>query len=232
MAALPGFLLVFTAEGKLLYLSESVSEHLGHSMVRAEDPLKPRLGEGAVSFCFLRNWELLGETAFATPTNGYFFFPFLQVDLVAQGDSIYDIIDPADHLTVRQQLAMPSALDTGEGSLPSTVHSLLCSSISTALLKSSLYSHTDRLFRCRFNTSKSLRRQSAGNKLVLIRGRFHAHPPGAYWAGNPVFTAFCAPLEPRPRPGPGPGPGPASLFLAMFQSRHAKDLAILDISER
>ncbi|XP_010634194.1 neuronal PAS domain-containing protein 4 isoform X1 [Fukomys damarensis] len=157
VAALPGFLLVFTAEGKLLYLSESVSEHLGHSMV----------------------------------------------DLVAQGDSIYDIIDPADHLTVRQQLTLPSALDT------------------------------DRLFRCRFNTSKSLRRQSAGNKLVLIRGRFHAHPPGAYWAGNPVFTAFCAPLEPRPRlgPGPGPGPGPASLFLAMFQSRHAKDLALLDISE-
>lgn len=33
VAALPGFLLVFTAEGKLLYLSESVSEHLGHSMV-------------------------------------------------------------------------------------------------------------------------------------------------------------------------------------------------------
>ena len=38
MAALPGFLLVFTAEGKLLYLSESVSEHLGHSMVSTEDP--------------------------------------------------------------------------------------------------------------------------------------------------------------------------------------------------
>ena len=38
VAALPGFLLVFTAEGKLLYLSESVSEHLGHYMVSAEDP--------------------------------------------------------------------------------------------------------------------------------------------------------------------------------------------------
>lgn len=36
------------------------------------------------------------------------------MDLVAQGDSIYDIIDPADHLTVRQQLTMPSALDTGK----------------------------------------------------------------------------------------------------------------------
>lgn len=33
MQALPGFLLLLTGEGKLLYLSDSVSEHLGHSMV-------------------------------------------------------------------------------------------------------------------------------------------------------------------------------------------------------
>lgn len=31
--ALPGFLMLLTGEGKLLYLSDSVSEHLGHSMV-------------------------------------------------------------------------------------------------------------------------------------------------------------------------------------------------------
>lgn len=171
--------------------------------------------------------------------NGHLFLIFLQVDLVAQGDSIYDIIDPADHLTVRQQLTLPSALDSGKNSLPQsnlTPAPLLLPichfSQPSSLLPVFLFIHLDRLFRCRFNTSKSLRRQSAGNKLVLIRGRFHAHPPGAYWAGNPVFTAFCAPLEPRPRPGPGPGLGPASLFLAMFQSRHAKDLALLDISER
>lgn len=172
-------------------------------------------------------------------TNGHLFFTFLQVDLVAQGDSIYDIIDPADHLTVRQQLTLPSALDTGENSFfPSSIQPPFCCPAPPHLLSLSaihplisfLFPHLDRLFRCRFNTSKSLRRQSAGNKLVLIRGRFHAHPPGAYWAGNPVFTAFCAPLEPRSRLGPGPGP--ASLFLAMFQSRHAKDLALLDISER
>ena len=47
----------------------------------------------------------------------HLFFTFFQVDLVAQGDSIYDIIDPADHLTVRQQLTLPSALDTGKNSL-------------------------------------------------------------------------------------------------------------------
>lgn len=34
MQTLPGFLLAFTGEGKLIYVSESVAEHLGHSMVR------------------------------------------------------------------------------------------------------------------------------------------------------------------------------------------------------
>ena len=31
--ALPGFLMLVSGEGKLLYLSDSVSDHLGHSMV-------------------------------------------------------------------------------------------------------------------------------------------------------------------------------------------------------
>ncbi|XP_063002073.1 neuronal PAS domain-containing protein 4 [Elgaria multicarinata webbii] len=147
--SLPGFLLAFTGEGKLIYVSENVSEHLGHSMV----------------------------------------------DLVAQGDSIYDIIEPADHFVMRNQLALPSPTDT------------------------------DRLFRCHFNTSKTIRRQSAGNKLVLIRGQFHQPPPGSYWSTNPVFTAFCTPLDPKPRSTPN------SFFLSSFESRHAKDLAIVDISE-
>ncbi|KAL8184099.1 UNVERIFIED_CONTAM: hypothetical protein K2H54_006539 [Gekko kuhli] len=149
MQSLPGFLLAFTGEGKLIYVSENVAEHLGHSVV----------------------------------------------DLVAQGDSIYDIIDPADHFVMRNQLALPSPVDTS------------------------------RLFRCHFNTSKTIRRQSAGNKLVLIRGRFHQPPAGSYWSTNPVFTAFCTPLEPKPRMSPN------SFFLSSFESRHTKDLAIVDISE-
>ncbi|XP_060614372.2 neuronal PAS domain-containing protein 4 [Anolis sagrei] len=149
MQTLPGFLLAFTGEGKLIYVSENVSEHLGHSMV----------------------------------------------DLVAQGDSVYDIIDPADHFVMRNQLALPSPVDT------------------------------ERLFRCHFNTSKTIRRQSAGNKLVLICGRFHQPPLGSYWSTNPVFTAFCTPLDPKPRMGQN------SFFLSAFESRHTKDLAIVDISE-
>ncbi|XP_007442975.1 neuronal PAS domain-containing protein 4, partial [Python bivittatus] len=149
MQTLPGFLLAFTGEGKLIYVSENVAEHLGHSVV----------------------------------------------DLVAQGDSIYDIIDPADHFVMRNQLVLPSPINT------------------------------DRLFRCHFNTSKTIRRQSAGNKLVLIRGRFHQPPPGSYWSTNPVFTAFCTPLDPKPRMDQN------SFFLSAFESRHTKDLAIVDISE-
>ena len=37
MQALPGFLMLLTGEGKLLYLSDSVSEHLGHSMVSLKE---------------------------------------------------------------------------------------------------------------------------------------------------------------------------------------------------
>uniref|UniRef100_A0A8D2LF65 Neuronal PAS domain protein 4 n=2 Tax=Varanus komodoensis TaxID=61221 RepID=A0A8D2LF65_VARKO len=149
MQMLPGFLLAFTGEGKLIYVSENVAEHLGHSMV----------------------------------------------DLVAQGDSIYDIVDPTDHFVVRSQLTLASPTDT------------------------------ERLFRCHFNTSKTIRRQSAGNKLVLIRGKFHQSPSGSYWSSNPVFTAFCTPLDPKPRLGPN------SFFLSSFESHHTKDLAVVDISE-
>ncbi|CAK6964627.1 neuronal PAS domain-containing protein 4A [Scomber scombrus] len=164
MQTLPGFLMLLTGEGKLLYLSESVTEHLGHSMV----------------------------------------------DLVAQGDSVYDIIDTSDHLIMRTNLSTSTSLET------------------------------DRLFRCRFNTSKSVRRQSAGNKLVLIRARclippLSAPTAGSYWTSNPVWVCFCSPLEPHPtRTGPGaereststPPLTDTNLFLACFHSQHGRDLRL------
>lgn len=45
MQALPGFLMLLTGEGKLLYLSDSVSEHLGHSMVSTH-AFEKTIGEG------------------------------------------------------------------------------------------------------------------------------------------------------------------------------------------
>ncbi|KAM3866899.1 neuronal PAS domain-containing protein 4A [Diretmus argenteus] len=162
--ALPGFLMLLTGEGKLLYLSDSVSEHLGHSMV----------------------------------------------DLVAQGDSVYDIIDASDNFIMRTNLSTPTSPDT------------------------------DRLFRCRFNTSKSVRRQSAGNKLVLIRARCLSPLPsataaGSYWTSNPVWVCFCSPLEPHPaRAGPAgereststPPPAENNFFLASFHSQHGRDMRL------
>ncbi|XP_028975244.2 neuronal PAS domain-containing protein 4A isoform X2 [Esox lucius] len=161
---LPGFLLLLTGEGKLLYLSDSVSEHLGHSMV----------------------------------------------DLVAQGDSVYDIIDPSDHFIMRTNLAPLTSPDT------------------------------NRLFRCRFNTSKSVRRQSAGNKLVLIQARCLSPPissamPSSYWTSNPVWMCFCSPLESLPtRPSPGGEQASAvaapvalgGFFLASFLSQHSRDMRL------
>lgn len=37
-----------------------------------------------------------------------------QVDLVAQGDSVYDIIDASDHLIARNNLSPSTSIDTGE----------------------------------------------------------------------------------------------------------------------
>uniref|UniRef100_A0A1A8IV79 Neuronal PAS domain protein 4a n=1 Tax=Nothobranchius kuhntae TaxID=321403 RepID=A0A1A8IV79_NOTKU len=164
MQSLPGFLMLLTGEGKLLYLSDSVSEHLGHSMV----------------------------------------------DLVSQGDSVYDIIDNADHFIMRTNLSASTSLDM------------------------------DRLFRCRFNTSKSVRRQSAGNKLVLIRARCLSAPSttptiGSYWTSNPVWVCFCSPLEPQStRSSSGaeresassPPLAETNLFLAYFHSQHDRDLRL------
>ncbi|XP_056625952.1 neuronal PAS domain-containing protein 4A [Triplophysa dalaica] len=165
---MPGFLLLLTGEGKLLYLSDSVSEHLGHSMV----------------------------------------------DLVAQGDSVYDIIDPTDHFIMRSNLVPPTLPDT------------------------------DRLFRCRFNTSKSVRRQSAGNKLVLIRAHCLTQTPSqsspsTYWTSNPVWVCYCSPLEPlASRTGTSSEPEPPSVsaeesnfFLPCFRSQHSHDMRLQEAQD-
>ncbi|XP_036378965.1 neuronal PAS domain-containing protein 4A-like [Megalops cyprinoides] len=158
---LPGFLMMLTSEGKLLYLSDSVTEHLGHSMV----------------------------------------------DLVAQGDSVYDIIDPTDHFVMRSNLAPTTTPDT------------------------------DRLFRCRFNTSKSVRRQSAGSRLALIRARCLSTPGPAssYWTSNPVWLCFCSPLEGHPtspvRSPPLTPPADHAFFLAGFHSQHSQDMRLQDAED-
>lgn len=89
-----------------------------------------------------------------------------------------------------------------------------------------------------------MRRQSTGNKLVLIRARCLSPPAAAastYWTSNPIWVCFCCPLDPHPtRSGPStekestsaPPPGDASLFLACFHSQHARDLRLQSAQDR
>ncbi|XP_035383293.1 neuronal PAS domain-containing protein 4B [Electrophorus electricus] len=155
---LPGFLLLLTSEGKLLYLSDNVAEHLGHSMV----------------------------------------------DLVAQSDSVYDIIDPADHFIMRSNLVPATTIDT------------------------------EHLFRCRFNTSKFVRRQGSGNRMSLVRARCLPSPyhASSYWTSNAVWMCFCSPLEPQtPHPSTSRNPLPTppaeqAFLLACFQSQHSRDMRL------
>ncbi|XP_026108027.1 neuronal PAS domain-containing protein 4B-like [Carassius auratus] len=126
------------------------------------------------------------------------------VDLVAQSDSVYDIIDPADHFIMRGNLVPITTPDT------------------------------DRLFRCRFSTSKFVRRQGSGNKLMLVRARCLPPPYHAsvYWTSNSVWVCFCSPLEsnvPQVSSARNPLPTPPaeqSFLLACFQSQHSRDMRI------
>ncbi|KAK3524366.1 hypothetical protein QTP70_028033, partial [Hemibagrus guttatus] len=163
MNTLPGFLLLLTSEGKLLYLSDNITEHLGHSMV----------------------------------------------DLVSQSDSVYDIIDPADHFVMRSNL--------GAITLPDT----------------------ERLFRCRFNTSKFVRRQGSGNKVTLVRARclplpYHA---SSYWTSNAVWVCFCSSMalqasNPASTRNPLPTPPAEQAFqLTSFHSQHSHDMRIQTAQE-
>jgi len=106
-------------------------------------------------------------------------------------------------------------------------------------------SSLDRLFRCRFNTSKSVRRQSAGNKLVLIRAHCLSETPdesspGSYWTSNPVWVCFCAPLEPHTSQGgialdreQSSAPTPESnFFLPCFRSQHSRDMRLQEAQDR
>ncbi|KAJ7996790.1 hypothetical protein DPEC_G00240680 [Dallia pectoralis] len=161
MNHISGFMLLLTSDGKLLYVSDGVADHLGHCMV----------------------------------------------DLVAQSNSVYDIIDPADHSVVRSSLA----------NIPTT------------------NTDTDRLFRCRFNPTKFIRRQGVRDQWMLVRARCLTPPCPAshYWSSNPVWVFFCTPLKTNPdaRSAPLTPPVDLSFSLACFHSEHRRDMRFLDTED-
>ncbi|NXU52235.1 NPAS4 protein, partial [Turnix velox] len=118
LSLLPGFLLVLSANGKLVYISENVAQVLGLSMV----------------------------------------------ELLAQGDTLFDILDRRAQEDARKKLLLAQEEPGREV-----------------------------MFVSEMRTSKAFRLQHGGNQVVAVRGRFKAlrwpaSPPST------VFLALCTPV--------------------------------------
>ncbi|NWX24033.1 NPAS4 protein, partial [Aegotheles bennettii] len=125
LSLLPGFLLVLSASGKLVYISENVAQVLGLSMV----------------------------------------------ELLARGDTVFDILDGGAREEVRKKLLLARE-DPGR---EVTFVSEMC-------------------------TSKAFRVQHGGNRAVAVRGRFTAlHGPAC--PPPTAFLALCTPVARFPADG-------------------------------
>ncbi|NXK21743.1 NPAS4 protein, partial [Arenaria interpres] len=125
LSLLPGFLLVLSANGKLVYISENVAQVLGLSMV----------------------------------------------ELLAQGDTVFDILDGRAHEEVRKKLLLAQEEPGREVT-----------------------------FVGEMRTSKVLRLQHGGNRAVAVRGRFTALRWPAS-PSSTAFLALCTPLARLPADG-------------------------------
>ncbi|NXG75123.1 NPS4B protein, partial [Baryphthengus martii] len=129
LSLLPGFLLVLSANGKLVYISENVAQVLGLSMV----------------------------------------------ELLAQGDTVFDILDGRVREDARKQLLLAQQEPGREVTFVSEMR-----------------------------TSKAFRLQHGGNRAVAVRGRFTAlrWPPFfSSSSSSAVFLALCTPLARVPVDG-------------------------------
>ncbi|NWS60575.1 NPAS4 protein, partial [Chunga burmeisteri] len=125
LSLLPGFLLVLSANGKLVYISENVAQVLGLSMV----------------------------------------------ELLAQGDTVFDIVDGRAHKDVHKKLLLAQE----EPGKEVTFVSEMC-------------------------TSKAFRLQHGGNRAVAVRGRFITlHWPAS--PSTAAFLALCTPVVQLPADG-------------------------------
>ncbi|XP_061223111.1 ribosomal RNA processing protein 36 homolog isoform X2 [Neopsephotus bourkii] len=159
LSLLPGFLLVLSANGKLVYVSENVAQVLGLSMVRPAHcghcPHVPVL----VPFpCACGSSGLPGSPQ-----------PLCcQVELLAHGDTVFDILDQQGHEDVRKKLLLAQEEPGREVT-----------------------------FVCEMRTSKAFQQQHGGNRAVVVRGRFTAlrWPPSR---SATAFLALCSPVRQLP----------------------------------
>ncbi|XP_068009709.1 neuronal PAS domain-containing protein 4 isoform X2 [Melanerpes formicivorus] len=130
LSLLPGFLLVFSANGKLVYISENVAQVLGLSVV----------------------------------------------ELLAQGDTVFDLLDERTHDEVHKKLLLAQEAPGSEVTFVSEMR-----------------------------TSRALRLQHGGNRAVAVRGRFMAQrcpaPSSSSSSSSSAFLALCTPLARLPADG-------------------------------
>ncbi|NXN17609.1 NPAS4 protein, partial [Indicator maculatus] len=130
LSLLPGFLLVFSANGKLVYISENVAQVLGLSVV----------------------------------------------ELLAQGDTVFDLLDERTHDDVHKKLLLAQEVPGSEVTFVSEMR-----------------------------TSKAFRLQHGGNRAVAVRGRFMAQrcpvPSSSFSSSAATFLALCTPLARLPADG-------------------------------
>ncbi|NXL01187.1 NPAS4 protein, partial [Mesembrinibis cayennensis] len=125
LSLLPGFLLVLSTNGKLVYISENVAQVLGLSVV----------------------------------------------ELLAQGDTVFDILDGRAHEDAREKLLLAQEEPGREVTFVSEMR-----------------------------TSKAFRLQHGGNRAVAVHGRFTAlHWPAS--STTAAFLALCTPVTQLPADG-------------------------------
>ncbi|VDP34885.1 unnamed protein product [Heligmosomoides polygyrus] len=95
-------------------------------------------------------------------------------EIMCQGDSIFDLVDPRDHATVHTEL--------NSGPQPTTSFP------------------EERVFLCRLNLARTAKRQLQYHKFILLQGRYIQ--PAEYFqavantpeAAQPIFAAYCQPV--------------------------------------
>ena len=134
-------------------------------------------------------------------------FPFYlsQVDMLTQGDSLYDIIDKRDHSSVQGQL-----LQTSYNPCPDT-------------------GLDSRTFFCRMNVSRSFRRQAGfgDHKVMHVRGHFIQPLIRDHYGNQPVFMAICSPLI-----TPEVKESASHNSTLVFHSVHGLDMKYIEIAQK
>ncbi|XP_071661909.1 ribosomal RNA processing protein 36 homolog isoform X6 [Patagioenas fasciata] len=203
LSLLPGFLLVLSASGKLVYVSENVAQVLGLSVVRHAlvSGLVPVLRAQHAAPADAGLWLQWALSSWCQRTAHWGWLsppqqPSLnQVELLAQGDTVFDILDGQAHEDVRKQLLLAQEEPGREVTFVGEMH-----------------------------TSKAFRLQHGGNRAVAVHGRFAALGQPASSATT-VFLALCTLVARLPTDGD------AGSQDDLFQSTHILDMTFTDVTE-